>query len=270
MKKISLVIQELLKLFLIFLIFFVWIRYMIRSLWIAMLISSLCTIGIYAILFILSRKKKIKLGLKIKEKESAENIFLSLCFDSSPMDFFLKMASKRHHNITKHKKYLTIEYKLENVKTILWFDGSFEGLTVPRLCEIYDHIKKEKATKIVVCCYEISDKNLSSFLRTFEEKIVILDRYQTYEKLYKLYDCFPQVTKTYPKEKATAFKDMLGYTFNKKRTKNYLFSALILILSGLFVRVTIYYCIIASLLIVFAIISQFNSSFNAKNDDEII
>lgn len=270
MKKISLIIQELLKFFLIFLIMFVWIRYMIRKLWLSVLISAICTTAIYAVLLLLSRKRKIKFGMKIKEKESAENIFLSLCFDNNPMDFFYKMASKRHKDITKHKKYLSIEYKLENVKTLLWFDESFQGLTVPRLCEIYNKVKKEKATKIVICCYEISDKNLTSFLRTFEEKFVILDRYQTYEKLYKLYDCYPQITKTYPKEKSVAFRDMLSYSFNKKRTKNYLFSALILILSGLFVRTSIYYCLIASLLIVFALISQFNTSFNTKKDDDII
>lgn len=270
MKKISLIIQEILKMFLIFLILFVWIRYMIRRLWLATLVSAICTAFIYAILFLLSRKRKAKFGLKLKEKEDAENIFLSLNFQDNPMDFFFNLASKKHQNVTKHKKYISIDYKLEKVKTILWFDRSFEGLTVPRLCEIYEKVKKERATKLVVCCYEMMDKNLPSFLRNFEEKIIILDRFQTYQQLYKLYDCFPEITKTYPKQKSVAFKDMLGYSFNKKRTKSYLFSALILILSGLFVRISIYYCLIASLLIVFALISQFNTSFNPKTEEDVI
>lgn len=270
MKKISLVVQELLKLFLVFLIVFVWIRYMVRSLTLAMLITLAISSTIYIILLLLSRKHKIKSSLKMKEKESAENMFLSLVFDEKRLDFFFKMASKRHQNVTKHKNYICIDYKLENVKTLLWFDGSFEGLTVPRLCDIYAKVKKENATKIVICCYETSDKNLPSFLRTFKEKIVLLDRYETYQRLYKSYDCFPQITRSYPKEKSVAFKDLLSYSFNKKRTKNYLFSALILILSGLFVRTTIYYCIIASLLVIFALICQFNSSFNPPKDDEII
>lgn len=270
MKKISLIIQEFLKIFLIFLILFVWIRYMIRNLWVSVLISALCTTAIYLILLFLRKKRKIKLGMKIKEKEDAENMFLSMSFESSPMDFFYKLTSKRHQNIVKHRKYLSIDYSLEKVKTILWFDGNFGGLTIPRLCEIYEKVKKEKATKIVICCYEISDKNLLSFIHTFEEKIVILDRYQTYEKLYKLYDCFPKVTKTYPKEKSMAFMDLLRHSFNKKRTKGYLFSSMILILSGLFVRTSIYYCIIASLLIVFALISQFNVTYNSTKSEDIL
>lgn len=270
MKKISLIIQEILKFFLIFLILFVWIRYFVKRLWLATLISTLLTSFICLALFFVSRKKRFNFGMKLKEKESAENIFLSLAFENNPMDFFYKLATKRHHDVTKHKNYLTIEYKLEGVKTVLWFDNSFEGLNVPRLCDIYSKIKKENATKIVICCYENSDKNLPSFIRTFKEKFVILDRYKSYEKLYKLYACFPEITKTYPKEKSLAFKDMLKYSFNKKKTKSYLFSALILIFSGLFVRVSIYYCLIASLLIVFALISQFNITNNPKNDDEII
>lgn len=245
-------------------------RYLIRRLWLATVISTLLTVAIYLVLFFITRRKKVQFGMKIKEKEDAENIFLSLAFESNPMDFFYKLATKRHHDVTKHKNHLTIKYEHEGVKTVLWFDNSFEGLNVPRLCEIYSKIKKENATKLVICCYENSDKNLPSFLRTFKEKIVILDRYQTYEKLYKLYDCFPEITKTYPKEKSMAFKDLMRYSFNKKRTKSYLFSAIILILSGLFVRVSIYYCLIASLLIVFALISQFNTSNNPKKDDEII
>lgn len=245
-------------------------RYLIRRLWLATVISTLLTIAIYLILFFITRRKKVQFGMKIKEKEDAENIFLSLAFENNPMDFFYKLATKRHHDVTKHKNHLTIKYEHEGVKTVLWFDNSFEGLNVPRLCKIYSKIKKENATKLVICCYENSDKILPSFLRTFKEKIVVLDRYQTYEKLYKLYDCFPEITKTYPKEKSMAFKDLMRYSFNKKRTKSYLFSAIILILSGLFVRVSIYYCLIASLLIVFALISQFNTSNNPKKDDEII
>ena len=61
-------------------------------------------------------------------------------------------------------------------------------------------------------------------------------------------------------------KDFVSYSFNKNRTKGYLFSAFVLILSSLFVRATIYYCIIASILVVFAFVSQFNPYFNKKND----
>ena len=60
------------------------------------------------------------------------------------------------------------------------------------------------------------------------------------------------------------FKDFVAFSFNKKRAKGYLLSAFLLAFSAIFVRTTIYYTIVATLLVVFAIISQFNTTFNIK------
>lgn len=271
MRKINLIFQEVLKFVLLFLLSFVWIRYFLRrNLALAVLTTLFVSLSIYLILFFINRKKISKTGLKLKEKEDAENMFLSLSCDAKPMDFFYKLASKKHKDITKHKNFLVINHTEEKVKTILWFDSSFEGLNIPRFMDIYQKIKKEKATKIVISCKQITDKQLSTFCLNFEEKFVILDEYETYQRLYKFYDIFPEITRVYKKEKRLAFKDFVAYSFNKKRTKGYLFSAFILILSSLFIRTTIYYCIIASILVIFALISQFNPYFNVKGENEVL
>ncbi|MBQ8793050.1 MAG: hypothetical protein IJZ62_05715, partial [Clostridia bacterium] len=90
------------------------------------------------------------------------------------------------------------------------------------------------------------------------------------QKLYKYYDVYPEMTHKYKKEKMLVFKDFLAYSFNKKRTKGYLLSAFILILSSLFVRGSIYYCVISSLCVIFALISYFNPYFNTKNEGDIL
>ncbi len=300
MRKINLAFQELLKFCMIFLLSFVWIRYFLRrKLVLAFVVTALVSIGVYCLLFFLARKKQKKYGLKLKEKTDAENMFLSLSCSDKPMDFFAKLAAKKHKDITRHKNHLVIKHqchsdstqsqidtkKHENtknatasakskqtasVKTVLYVDLSFEGLTIPRFMEIYSKIKKEKATKIVICCKQIADKQLSAFCQNFAEKFLILDEYQTYQKLYKFYDCFPEITKKYSTAKKLAFKDFVAYSFNKKRTKGYFFSAFILIISGIFIRATIYYCIVASLLVMFALISQFNPYFNTKGEAEVL
>ena len=241
-----------------------------RNLWLAILLSlTLSLITWLVIWFFKQKKSKIK-GLKLKEKEEAENMFFSLACSSSPIDFFMSLASKKHTNITKHKKYITINHDKEKVKTVLYFSSSFDGLNIAKFMEIYTQIKKEKASKIVICCKGVTDKQVFSFCENFDEKILILDEYMTYQKLYKYYDYYPKITQKYKKEKSLVFKDFLAYSFNKKRTKGYLFSALILILSGIFVRATIYYCIIASLLVVSAIICQVNPYFNTKTEQEVL
>jgi len=270
MRKISLILQEILKAILLFLFYYVWLRYFTRKFWLSIVLSIVLALATYFLFFFIRRRKNNKTGLKLKEKTDAENMFLSLACADSPIDFFIKLASKKHKNIERYKQYLTISYPDEKAKTILWFENSFDSLNTTKTLNIYNKIKKHKATKIVICCKETNDKNLHSFLSSFSEKFLILDAYQTYEKLYKYYDYFPEITRKYSTEKKVVFKDFLAYSFNKKRAKGYLFSALILILSSLFLRMTIYYCIFSSLLVVFALISQFNPYFNKQISDEIL
>lgn len=250
-----------------FLLLFVWLRYVTKKFVLSLVLSAAISLVIYGIFFFYNRNKTNKTNLKIKEKEDAENMFLSLCLSDDAMVFFENLAKKKHENVTKKKEYIIISHP-EKVKTILFADLNMAGVTVPRFMEIYSKVKKEKATKIVICCKDIADKMLFSFLENFKEKILILNEYETYRRLYKYYDTFPPITTYKTKEKKVMFKDFLAYSFNKKRTKGYLFSAIVLIISGLFIPTTIYYCVIASILVVFALLSQFNPVFN-KQDAEI-
>lgn len=269
MRKLNLIFQEILKFVLIFLLIFVWLRYFLRNLWLSILVTTIVSGMTYGILFFLGKRKHDKLGLKMKEKEEAQNMFFSLACADKPMDFFASLATKKHDNIVKHKEYIVIKHP-ENVSIVLFADFSFQGLKIGRFMEIYKHVKKEKASKIVICCKFVADKEIFSFVQNFQEKFLFLDEFATYQQLYKYYGCFPEITHKCQAENKMTFKDFVAYSFNKKRTKGYLFSALVLIFSGLFVRATIYYCIIASILVVFALISQFNPLYNPKIDHEVL
>ena len=128
---------------------------------------------------------------------------------------------------------------------------------------------KGKAEKVVILCHSY-DKEVLSFSKHFGICFLIFDRFETYERLYKYYDIFPEIKESYKKDKMLTFKDFIAFSFNKKRAKGYLLSAFLLALSAIFVRTTIYYTIVATLLVVFAIISQFNTKFNFKEDKEIL
>ncbi len=250
---------------------FIWLRYVFRKLWLAVLLSTLSAASFLAITWLIRHKKGKKLNLKLKEKEDAENMFLSLCCSDNPIDFFAKLAEKKHKNVVKHKSYITVNHVESDVKTLLYADLNFEAMSTSRFMDIYTKLKKEKATKIVICCKSFPDKTVLNFCENFPEKFIFLDEYETYQKLYKFYNYYPKITHRYSTTKKMLFKDFLAFSFNKKRTKGYLFSALILIFSSLFVRTTLYYCIIASILVICATVSQFNHHFNIKNTtDEVL
>lgn len=213
-------------------------------------------------------------------------MYLSLVCQNKPIDFFANILAKQYEKIDKHPDYVTyIQNKSadeqkptknsqtenpkcleKHEKTVLYFDNSFDGLNVSKFLKIYNKLKKEKANEIIIICKEINDKQVFSICQNFKEKFVILDQYQTYQKIYKPNQTYPEIEVKCKNEKKMVFKDFVSYSFNKNRTKGYLFSAFVLILSSLFVRATIYYCIIASILVVFALVSQFNPYFNKKND----
>ncbi len=286
MRKINLFLQEALKFVLLFLLCFVWTRYVFRKLWLSVVLSLFIATIIYVILWFLGQKKNNKQGLKLKEKADAEDMYLSLVCQNKPIDFFANILAKQYEKIDKHPDYVTyIQNKsadeqkqtknsqneslksLEKYeKTVLYFDNSFDGLNVSKFLKIYNKLKKEKSNEIIIICKEINDKQVFSICQNFKEKFVILDQYQTYQKIYKPNQTYPEIEVKCKNEKKMVFKDFVSYSFNKNRTKGYLFSAFVLILSSLFVRATIYYCIIASILVVFALISQFNPYFNKKND----
>lgn len=286
MRKINLFLQEALKFVLLFLLCFVWTRYVFRKLWLSVVLSLFIATIIYVILWFLGQKKNNKQGLKLKEKADAEDMYLSLVCQNKPIDFFVNILAKQYEKIDKHPDYVTyvqnksadeqkqtknsqnesLKSLEKHEKTVLYFDNSFDGLNVSKFLKIYNKLKKEKANEIIIICKEISDKQIFSICQNFKENFVILDQYQTYQKIYKPNQTYPEIKVKCKNEKKMVFKDFVSYSFNKNRTKGYLFSAFVLILSSLFVRATIYYCIIASILVVFALVSQFNPYFNKKND----
>ncbi len=270
MRKINIILQEILRLFVLFLFFFVWIRYFIRDFAKSTILSIVCVLLFEVVCHVLKKKNKLRKSLKLTEKTKAENMFLSLALSSQPTNFFYELAKTRHQFVEKTKKYVCIDYPIEKVKTLLFFNGNYAGLETKDLIEIYKTSKRENPTKIVVCCKEIADKQIYLLLGSFAEKIVILDQYETYKKLYKLYDVYPKITIQNKQEKKLVFKDLVAYSFNKKRTKGYLLSAFVLIFSSLFVRQTLYYCVASSMLFVMAFLSQFNVRFNKKQDNDVI
>ena len=266
MKKILNIFQILLQVALIFFIVLIWARYFISSLWLSLLVSLIVTIFIELAIKFLQKRTNTAKNLKLQEKEDAENIFLSLCTSSTPLNFFYELAKTKHKAIKKGK-YILIEHDEDIVALIPIL--SFSPLQSDDLLPFISLAKKNNWKKIVVVCGEV-DRNTNSFAKNFDIEILLLDKYNSYSNLYKPYDFFPTITMKYKKDKKLAFKDLIAYSFNRGRTKGYLFSAFILFLSSLLIRPSIYYCIVASLLLLFALISYTNPYFNPKIKKEVL
>ena len=253
MQKVNFIIKLLFRFFLFFLLGFIWIRFFLKSLWLSILLSSLISICVIILLEAISTKRAKITRLKIKEKEDAENMFLSLATSKNPIDFFHKLTTKKHE-ATKKKSYILIKHEDHNV--LLYPYTSFAPITPDDITKILSTIQKEKYKKLVICCGDVSKETIN-FVKNFDAEIILLDKFQTYSEIYKFYDCFPKITLSYKRTKKESFKELLSFSFNRSRTKSYLLSALVLLFSSLFVQMSLYYAIFSSLLVIFAIISFF-------------
>lgn len=232
----------------------------------SLVVSLAVTIAFEIIHRYFQKKKKSSQNLKFKEKEDADNMFLSLLTDNKYMKFYESMLSTRHNNVLTKKTYFIINK--ENNKSILYPHLKLGTLKPDSLIEILKIVKPANADKIIILCFEY-DKDSIAFLKNFKEEIILLDRFESYS-LYKEYEFFPEITQEYKKEAKLTFKDLLAYSFNRSRTKGYLISSIILIITSFFVKINVYYCVISSILLLFALISYINPKYNHKSSKEII
>ncbi len=264
MQKINIVFQTFFRLVLIFFICFIWIRYFISSLWISVLITGLLTIIIDIIIKIFSAKKQSSIVLKKTEREKAENMFFSLAMENNGLNFFFTLTSTRH-NSKKYNDFILISHPESTI--ILYPKICYSTISTEDIVSIVNSTRHLNPTKIVIPCYSFS-KEASSFAKNFEIEIILLDQYDTYQKLYKCYNFYPEITFSYKKDKRLAIKDLAMFSLNKTRAKGYFVTAVILIFSSFFVRANLYYCIVASILVILALISMFDpfSKYNKNNE----
>lgn len=266
MQKVSRIFQILFKYLLIFFITFIWVRYFIKSLWQAVLISIAITVIINFIMRIITNKKNYYAILKKTEREEAENMFLTLTLNKNALPFYFKLVSSRH-SCEKKSNFVLINHS--ESKVALYPHNSFNPVSPDDIANIINKVKKYNPTKLVIPCFTAT-KEAFSFAKNFDMEIIILDQYETYQKLFKAYNIFPSITDKYKKDKRLAFKDLAMFSLNKARAKGYFFSAIILVLSSFFVRANLYYCIVASILVMLAIISIYDPFSRNKPKTEIL
>lgn len=268
MQRFLFILQVLLKCSMIFLIAFIWLRFLLSSSWISGIIAFSVTLFIELISLYLKKKNKNKTSLKLKEKEDAENMFLSLLTDKNYLNFFFELSKSRHSQTKVRKKYILIEH-LDNTKIILYPFIKISSFKEDDILEICKLCQSDNPDKIVIICNEY-EKKCESFIKNLSQNILILDKYETYSLLYKDYDFYPNITERYYKQSKLKIKDLIAYSFNKSRTKGYLFSALVLFSTSFFVKLNLYYCLVGTMLLFFALISFINPRYNINKEQTIL
>ena len=262
MKRLLTIFQELLKTALFFVVAYIWLSYSLDDSSFALVLSIAISLFLELTSFLVARRKQAKQRLKSSQKSDAENMFLALAINPKAIEFFYDLFSSRHKNVTKKENYLIIE-NLDSQR-ILFYPilkiGNIEIddiITIAKLSSSFD--------KIIISCNEISP-SCSQYKELVGRNITLLNKYDTYLTLYKEYDYFPKTTEIQPVKQKISFKNFLQRFFHRSKAKGYIFSGLIVLLSSLYLPYSLYYKIVASVLLVFAIICFVLPSNNIQKE----
>ena len=259
-------IKFLIKFFVIFMIFFIWLRYYMNAELEALLLSALCAIILLLILHVTGKGRKNMASMKNKERQEAEGMFESL-IKNKDYQFFFSLVSSRHKNVSKRRIFTLLEN--ENGKILLYPFLKMKPLEIDDLLSICSQAKKVKADKLVISAKEVS-KEAENFASTLKADILLLDQYATYEYLFKEYDFYPEFERAQTKSKRGRFKEVFDYSFDRARAKGYIISALVLLLITFLFRQSLYYSIVATVLLAFALICLIRNPKSKKITKQIL
>lgn len=268
MKTFNSFITHLARIVLLFLLFFIWVRYYEQDLSLCLVYTGILTFAADCLLSMFLQKRDIKTSLKKQEIISAESFANQFVLNGNSYanNFWNKTLSKKY---TTSKKTYYLSFEKDSSKMFLYSFYSLEKLKPNDILEIYNKLKKENPNKIIICTNEI-EPQCKTFIEHLPCKIILLDKYESYQKLMKKFNSFPEIDTTINLNQTNKWKSFLAFSLNRQRAKGYVFSSIILVISSFFVRASVYYLIISTILLTLAIFSFTNTYYNKKIPEEII
>lgn len=254
MRKFNALFKIIIESLLIFLIFFIWLNFYLKSRTFASLLSLFLTAIVEGISQMSRRTKNDKASLRDKEQIEAEKMFMSLVKNGKSVDFFVKLFSSRYNKVFKEKGAIILEKNDE--KIAIYPLLKFQQVSQDDIISVEHKLSKLKTAKIIIICGEVEPK-LRDFIKSYSKEITILDKYQTYASLYKEFDFYPEIEDGIKPTKQS-FKTLFASFFSHSHARGFIISAIFLLLGSFFTKMNLYYLISTSILLFFGLLCLFN------------
>ena len=237
----------------------VWCRYFIRNLPLSILATVIATTIIEIAVHFISKKQNKNKSQKqefISDLEQYTNTFL-FWSSTQVVTFFYNLA-KTKYSVTKRTHFIQIEHPSSRI--ILYPYFMFKDLTCDDVIFVFNKVKNLCPIRIIICTNKV-DSGAINIAEKLPIEIVILDQKQTYKNLLKKYDFYPPKTQL-NKPQTKTLKQLLAYALNKKRTKGYFFTSVLMLFCSFIVPYKLYYVVMSSILLVLSFASFKNPQFN--------
>jgi len=251
--------------FLIFFISFIWLRVYIHDNTLIIVLSSIITLVLSTILSIIYKNKVDKYKLSKKEMKEKKEILNKLIFSNNLEinDYLLKFFND--YKITKHREFL--EIKKDDEKILVFNSFTINSCDNDFILSCIKKSGKLKIKKIMIFASSFN-KDCPSFIKNIKEfKIKLIDFDEFYINFIKKENIIPENKIIYEEKTRYSFKELLNIAFNRKKTKTYVVTGIIFLISSIFLRYNIYYIVFTTIMFLFALFSYFNKPFNKKISD---
>lgn len=258
--KFSKIIDFVFINFIVFLITFAWIRFLIKKIILALILSAIILLIFNFIKYFFNKSKEDKFKISKTLEQDIESYNLTLISNETGenLKFFANMLIDKSPKIIEEQNLVL--YK-ENCSGIIE-----DFALAPIYCEpelqysmALKHISfaiKNKAKCVYLCCNACSQKTKLLLEKIDNIQVVILDKNLVYSNFFKVYNTYPDIKFKFKIDKKIKLKEIINISFDKSRTKSYFLSGLFIFFCSFFVKYNFYYVFMSSLLFLFALLSK--------------
>jgi len=235
---------------------FVWVRFYVDSIWLTAVIAFGITAAAAAVFWLATAKRRNRKAESFKDRARKNKIFnyMLYCTAEENLDFFVKIfGGKRENDILL----------LDDMVILCRFAHS--KLMPDAVVEAHLRVKLLNPAKILLLCLDYMPQAEQAAANVPKGEMTLLNADDLYRKMKKN-GVFPALPEEAKRQKRLPV--LLSAAFNRKKVKSYIFSAAALVFASIFIQYSLYYRIFASILLVAALVSCFNPSFNRINVKE--
>ena len=215
--------------FLVFLFNAVWIQFFVKRLWAALIIAFSITLLFFVIL------------KKVSEKMPHDKINKSEIYKS----FVLMPKNELKNTYLKHSRD----------ENFVMCAMRFSSASLDDVAAAY----RESDEKDVTILVGNTQRNVLIFAASLDKKINFVTKKDLY-KLLKANDALPPIITKHTDKPSISPKEVIKTAFSGVNAKYYLFSGILLATTSFFTPFRLYYAIMASVMIVFAIVESIRSA----------
>lgn len=250
--KVSATTNLLARSFLIFIIAWLWTSYYVRGFLIILFISTAITIASNYLILLIGRHRGNTAKITKQQREHAKQVILQLKFmTQAQTKMLLKKALSKEAREHVNQKRFTL-CPLFHIAAITEQD-------------IINNIKLAPKDSKIILMAETFPPAIIKFAHSLDFDIVLLDAQVVYSQILCTTQTFPQIK--IQTKKATprkTIREIKALVFNRTRTKSYVITGLVILVSSLIVRLHLYYIIVATIIFALALSSYFSPGISGN------